>query len=44
MRGMFMNTLNIKNIYTGINWIITGSDTTDLFANSGVSSVTTGQC
>ena len=44
MGGMFMNTHNIKNIYVGASWTTTGAETTDLFANSGVSSVTTGQC
>ena len=44
MLGMFYDTYSLKNIYVGSNWIITNADTRDMFAGSGVSSVTTGQC
>ena len=44
MRGMFAGTTKLNNIYVGPNWITTLANTTDMFTNSGISSVTTGQC
>lgn len=45
MYAMFASTTNIRNIYVNEKWDITGkADTADMFANSGVSSVTTGLC
>ncbi len=44
MVNMFANTSSLKNIYVGSNWSTSQADTTHMFYNSGVSSVTTGQC
>lgn len=44
MYGMFDNTVNLKNIYVGSNWSTAQADTTYMFLNSNISSVTTGQC
>lgn len=44
MTYMFSQTSNLKVIYVGSKWVITTADTSYMFLNSGVSSVTTGQC
>ena len=40
MDKMFQNTSNLKSIYVGPNWTTENATTTDMFTNSGVSSVT----
>ena len=42
--SMFRNTPKLKKVYVGNNWTTANADTTDMFLNSGVSEVTTGQC
>ena len=45
MTYMFYGTKNIKNIYVGPNWTtVNVTNTKAMFTDSGVSSVTTGQC
>ena len=44
MKRMFGNTFKLTGVYVGPNWITSQVDTTGIFGNSGVSSVTTGQC
>ena len=44
MDSMFNNTNNLKKIFVGSNWSISQANTNGMFYNSGVSSVTTGQC
>ena len=44
MTGMFENNSNLKKITVGFNWSTTQATINQMFANSGVSSVTTGQC
>ena len=44
MSGMFQKTTNLKNIYVGSSWTTTQANTSSMFTNSGISSVTTGQC
>ncbi len=44
MISMFRYMTNLKAIYVSPNWTTANADTTTIFANSGVSSVTTGQC
>ena len=41
---MFRYMTSLKAIYVSPNWTTANADTTTMFANSGVSSVTTGQC
>ena len=42
--GTFAYTTNLKKVFVGPNWATASADTTNMFAYSGVSSVTTGQC
>lgn len=44
MISMFRYMTSLKAIYVSPNLTIDNADTTTIFANSGVSSVTTGQC
>ena len=44
MNLMFAQIPNLSQIKVGTNWTIKNATTTDMFLNSGVSSVTTGQC
>lgn len=44
MISMFRHTTSLKAIYVSPNWTTANADTTGMFENSGVSSVTTGQC
>ena len=44
MDVMFDFTYNLTSVYVGANWITQNATTYDMFLNSGVSSVTTGQC
>ena len=44
MYNMFASTSELKNIYVGQEWSTIQADTTYMFKDSGVSSVTTGQC
>ena len=44
MMGMFASTPNLKKVYVGSNWTTANADTTAIFWQSSVSSVTTGQC
>ena len=44
MIGMFSHTTKLQNIYVGGNWTTVNAKTTNMFTNSGISSVTTGQC
>lgn len=44
MNVMFDFTYNLTSVYVGANWITQNATTYDMFLNSGVSSVTTGQC
>ena len=44
MMGMFASTPNLKKVYVGSNWTTANADTTAIFWQSGVSSVTTGRC
>lgn len=44
MISMFRYTTSLKAIYVSPNWTTANADTTGMFENSGVSSVTTGQC
>ena len=44
MRSMFSYTNNLKQIKVGPNWMTASADTNEMYRNSGVSSVTTGQC
>ena len=44
MGWMFTHTTNLENVFSGENWVTTNATTTSMFASSGVSSVTTGQC
>ena len=44
MINMFANTSSLKFVYVGSNWSSAQADTYDMFNNSGVSEVTTGQC
>lgn len=44
MYGMFGYMDNLKNIYVGPNWITEQADTTAIFQDSNISSVTTGMC
>ena len=44
MRSMFAWTYDITVVYAGPNWTTANADITRLFYDSGVSSVTTGQC
>ena len=44
MREMFGNTSKVMAIYVGPNWTTENADITNMFTNSGVSSVITGQC
>ena len=41
---MFASTYSLENIYVGSNWSINNADTSGMFSNSNISSVTTGQC
>lgn len=44
MYTMFAYTSNLKNIYVGSNWSSSQANTTYMFLNSNISSVTTGRC
>ena len=44
MKGMFAGTHSLRNIYVGPNWSTSQADTTNMFNESAISSVTTGQC
>ena len=44
MAYMFTNTFNLKKITVGANWSTSNANTNAMFNDSGVSSVTTGQC
>ena len=44
MFQMFAGTSNLSVIYVGPNWVTSQANTTNIFGNSGVSSVTTDQC
>ena len=44
MAGMFARTYSLENIYVGTNWNVNNADTSGMFSNSSVTSVTTGQC
>ena len=44
MQGMFFDTSQMQKIKVGPNWTTSNANTTSMFANSGVSGVTTGQC
>ena len=44
MYAMFASTTNLKHIYVGSKWTTANATTTDMFAYSGVSEVTKGQC
>ena len=44
MAGMFARTYSLENIYVGLNWTTENADTTSMFSNSGVKSVTYGEC
>lgn len=44
MISMFRYTTSLKAIYVSPKWTTANADTTTMFANSGVSSVNTGQC
>ena len=44
MMDMFANTNNLEKVIVGSNWTTANADTTNIFTNSGVSAVTTGQC
>jgi surface protein len=44
MTRIFKDTTSLKNIYVGSGWTTANADTTDMFKNSGVSSVITGLC
>ena len=44
MCGMFSGTPSITEIKVGSSWTTANAYTADMFTNSGVSSVTTGQC
>ena len=44
MMDMFANTNNLEKVIVGSNWTTANADTTNMFTNSGVSAVTTGQC
>ena len=42
--GIFLNTKNLKKVYVGSTWKTENATTSDMFTNSAISSVTTGQC
>ena len=44
MRSMFADSFNFEIIRVSSNWTIKNANTTNMFLNSGVSEVTTGQC
>ena len=44
MNKMFNGSTNLKYVYVGSKWTTANATTTDMFAYSGVSEVTTGQC
>lgn len=44
MKAMMSETFNLKKLYVGPNWSTAQADASWLINNSGVSSVTTGQC
>ena len=44
MELMLGNMLKLKQVKVGTNWYVNHVDTSSLLYNSGVSSVTTGQC
>lgn len=44
MMGMFAYTSNLNNIYVGSNWSSSQANTTYMFLDSNISSVTTGKC
>ena len=44
MSIMFGDSINLSYIYVGPNWSTSQANTTNMFLNSGISSVTTGQC
>ncbi len=44
MNLMFENSSSLSVIYAGPNWTTANASTTNMFTDSGVSSVTTGQC
>ena len=44
MKEMFHYISSLQHIYVGSNWTTENADITSMFTNSGVSSVTTGQC
>lgn len=44
MYFIFDSTISLQKITVGSNWITENVDTTNMFRNSGVSEVTTGQC
>ncbi len=44
MEAMFNGTESLKYIYVGPSWTTENANITSMFSNSGVSSVTTGQC
>ena len=44
MQKMFYGISNLQNIYVGPNWSTSQADTTNMFSDSAIASVTTGQC
>ncbi len=44
MASMFSATPNLQKVYVGPNWAMVNADTTNMWANSKTSSVTTGEC
>ena len=44
MNLMFAQIPNLRQIKVGTNWTTKNATTTDMFLNSGISSVTIGQC
>ena len=43
-KDMFSNTTNLTKVKVGSNWSVTNADISNMFKDSGISSVTTGQC